>query len=279
MISAAVCLSPSKTQKVPQGIAHSQQSLTPRFMKEAEKIAGIMKERTPEYFTYGSKIGQHKAEEIHTLWQSWGKREAPCLPAARLYKGPAFSALNDRQPEGISRLFILSALYGILEQNSCIQPYRLDFTHRDVRPEKKSLLEFWRLRIDAYFKGMRDAGSVNYIIDLCSSEFSRVIPADLLPVTRVDFRQWKQGRWKAVSATSKQLRGHMAAWILSRKVLSPEDLKYAEVEGYGYNNELSKENTLIFTPVEDRGLMIEDNPEIILEQVESALGRPDSALG
>ncbi|AHC16036.1 YaaA family protein [Salinispira pacifica] len=248
MIAAAVCLSPSKTQNVPGPPLTGDQGSAPGFMAEAREIAAIMKGKTPEYFTYGSKLGMQKAEAIYSTWQSWGGGNAPCMPAAQLYRGPAFSAFNNQRPAGSSRLFILSALYGILRQESCIQPYRLDLTHGDVRPGNNSLLEFWRPRVAGYFRELESAGRLDHIIDLCSTEFSRMIPGDVLPVTKVDFRQWKNGQWKSVSALSKQMRGHTAAWILSRKEFSLEALKEAEIEGYRYNKQLSGDTTLIFTP-------------------------------
>ena len=87
------------------------------------------------------------------------------------------------------------------------------------------------------------------MVNLASKEYSKVIDFKKLesPVIQVDFLQEKEGDFKNIAIYSKRARGMMTAFIAKNNINKVEDLKAFDSEKYYYNNNLSKENHLVFT--------------------------------
>ena len=62
-----------------------------------------------------------------------------------------------------------------------------------------------------------------------------------------NFKEFKNGDYKAIMVFAKKARGTMARWIIQNNVQKAEDLKNFTEDGYVFNEELSSENDWIFT--------------------------------
>jgi cytoplasmic iron level regulating protein YaaA (DUF328/UPF0246 family) len=244
-----VFLSPAKTQdgRSPDGIGFTPRE--PVFIDDARALASELAARDEEYFIRREKLSAEAAAAAADLWRSW-PAAAP-IPAAWLYRGPAFKALDAPSLDSAilegsngPRLAILSALYGMAFPTDALRPYRLDFKYRDLRIGGRSLMEHWKLRI----REALEDGGWRLFIDLSSREFSPLIPGDLAPTVRIDFREWRRGAWRSVSATAKQLRGTAARRILGSSGSGMDELMGGGIAGYEFNEDLSREGQWIFTP-------------------------------
>ena len=88
------------------------------------------------------------------------------------------------------------------------------------------------------------------MVNLASQEyFSAIDPQALsVPVVSPVFKDFKNGKYKILSFYAKKARGLMTRYIIENRLTSPEELKAFNLDGYGYNEELSaEENSLVFT--------------------------------
>ncbi len=247
-VSTLVLLSPSKTQSThaPRQLPAGFTPKRPRFSQAADRLSAELEGKPSGYFASRENLRDEKAREIQ---ERWSLRSAmPEIPAGFLYRGPAFTALDypsiadGAQAEG-PRLGILSALYGLLRAEDLMRAYRLDFSYRDLKIDGLPLLDYWKQTI-------RDSLSREcwkLFIDLSSGEFSPLIPGGLAPVIRIDFKEWRRGAWRSVSATAKQLRGEAARWILTHPGASVETLMTSEFRGHRFNADLSQGNLWVYS--------------------------------
>jgi cytoplasmic iron level regulating protein YaaA (DUF328/UPF0246 family) len=247
--SVLIFLSPSKTQSISPSRKWASALKTGPFFEDAGVIAGMLADRPMEYFVQREKISPEKAERLSRIWAEWDS--SPMLSAAELYRGPAFTALDQTSlDEAVllagqgPALGVLSALYGLSMAYELIHPYRLDFKYSDLEIRGKSLLNHWQRRIAERLGGE----PWKLFIDLSSKEFSPLIPRGNAAILRIDFREWRRSAWRTVSATAKQLRGAMARHILSSPGMNLGDLRSSTVAGYSLNPDLSSHDEWIFTP-------------------------------
>ena len=60
------------------------------------------------------------------------------------------------------------------------------------------------------------------------------------------FKELKNGQYKTIMMFAKKARGLMARYILDHHILSVDELKGFNIEGYGYSEELSTETEVVF---------------------------------
>ena len=68
-----------------------------------------------------------------------------------------------------------------------------------------------------------------------------------MPVVTVDFKEFKDGKYKIIAIFAKLARGLMARYIVDTNAQTIDDLKGFTTDGYGLSDELSSENHLVFT--------------------------------
>jgi len=132
-------------------------------------------------------------------------------------------------------LFILSAVYGILNAFDDISHYRLEMQDKTVM----NLYNYWSPKIPAYIRKFhRD----ETIINLCSHEYGQIIE-NLENTINIDFTQHKNNNYSIHSMEIKKMRGLFARAL----VLNPEqDIKQIEIEGYIYNQDLSDDKHYLY---------------------------------
>jgi hypothetical protein len=145
------------------------------------------------------------------------------------------------------RLRILSGLYGLLKPLDLMQAYRLEMGTKLSIGESKNLYEFWKATIT---KSLNDELKDDELfINLASNEYFSAIDVKALkvPIITPDFKDYKDGKLKIISFFAKKARGMMVRYIIDTNAETIDDLKGFNYDGYQFDDNLSKENNLVFT--------------------------------
>lgn len=173
-------------------------------------------------------------------------------PALYLFRGDVFrgidaDSLTQKEVKYLnSHLRILSGFYGILKPLDKMKPYRLEMGTKLKNSRGKDLYAFWGNQIrNQLEKEAKD----QIIVNLASKEYSKAakLKETHLNVYDVEFREKKNGTYPIIAFYAKIARGEMARFMAKNKVHHIDQLKDFNYSGYQYNEELSKENTLVFT--------------------------------
>ena len=183
------------------------------------------------------------------LEENWNKiqkfQENVTYHAMDLYQGLAFRSFKqvanweDYQDYAVKHIRILSALYGAISPEECVKPYRLDLT-MNLKVEGETLKKYWKERIVTSFEKGES------IINLASSEFSSLFNKKQYDWVDVEFYEKKAGVLKQHSTISKKARGKMAAWMMLHHIQDKEELRNFNLDGYTFDESLSKENYYCF---------------------------------
>ena len=178
--------------------------------------------------------------------QSYGKLK--CIPAVSMYYGVSFKELEleDYSEKTLkylkNNLLILSALYGVSLPFDLIKKYRLDMT---MSITDKGLYNFWKRDVNDYISNILDKDEI--LLNLASSEFSRLIDNKKILMINIDFKEEKDGNYKSVSTYSKKARGKFLNYLVKNQIDNLEEIVKIKLDGYNFNKDLSDEKNLIFT--------------------------------
>ena len=132
-----------------------------------------------------------------------------------------------------------------------ISPYRLDMGMKIL---DKTLYKFWQDDITNFFNKKLENDSDNntknnFILNLASLEFSKMILRKKLkyPIINIEFKDYKNNKYKSISSYCKQARGRMINYIAINQINGIEKLKEFQGLGYKYNTKLSNDFQMIFT--------------------------------
>lgn len=195
-------------------------------------------------------------------------------PAVLAYEGLQYQSMapgvfENRALDYIGdHLYILSGFYGILKAFDGVTPYRLEMQARIAMEHEgrivTSLYDYWG---DSLYQVLADGADV--IVNLASEEYGKAVKPwalsgrkrgagktageGICPAPRqVDcvFGQLEEADGKVkvrVKATeAKMARGAMVRYMAQRQVEDVEELKEFDQIGYGYREDLSKEDRLVF---------------------------------
>ena len=178
--------------------------------------------------------------------QSYGKLK--CIPAVSMYYGVSFKELEleDYSEKTLKYLknnfLILSALYGASLAFDLLKKYRLDMT---MSITDKGLYNFWKKDVNDYISNILDKDEI--LLNLASSEFSRLIDNKKILMINIDFKEEKDGNYKSISTYSKKARGKFLNYLVKNQIDNLEEIVKIKLDGYNFNKDLSDEKNLIFT--------------------------------
>ena len=178
--------------------------------------------------------------------QSYGKLKY--IPAVSMYYGVSFKELEleDYSEKTLkylkNNLLILSALYGASLAFDLLKKYRLDMT---MSITDKGLYNFWKKDINDYISNILDKDEI--LLNLASSEFSRLIDNKKILMINIDFKEEKDGTYKSISTYSKKARGKFLNYLVKNQIDNLEEIVKIKLDGYNFNKDLSDEKNLIFT--------------------------------
>lgn len=225
------------------------------FLTESRVINKIIKQKKPKDLSELMDISEKLAD---LNWQRNKQWKTPftsqnARPAVYAFNGDVYQGLDaysiplDKLDELQNSLRILSGLYGLLKPLDLIQPYRLEMGTPLVIGEDRNLYEFWKQKLTKALNKELKKGEL--FINLASQEYFSAIDVKALkvPVITPEFKDFKDGKLKIISFFAKKARGLMVRYIIDTDAKTIDDLKGFNYEGYQFDANLSKGNTLVFT--------------------------------
>ena len=225
------------------------------FMKKSETIQKTLKKKQPKELMELMHISEKLADLNWKRNQDWSVpfSKDNARPAVYAFDGDVYSGLDaySLSAEKVAvlqdKLRILSGLYGILKPLDLMQPYRLEMGTKMEIGKDKNLYEFWKKTItDSLNKEMKDD---ELFVNLASNEYFSAVDNKTLkvPVITPEFKDYKDGKLKIISFYAKKARGLMVRYIIDKNAETIEDLKGFNYDGYAFDANLSKGNSLVFT--------------------------------
>ena len=249
-----IVVSPAKSLNFesPLPIQNYTESL---FLKDAETIQKTLKKKKPKQLMELMDISEKLADLNWERNQNWSLPFSPenARPAVFAFDGDVYTGLDaytiptDKFPVLEDKLRILSGLYGVLKPLDLMQPYRLEMGTSLPIGTKKNLYEFWKKKVTASLNSELQENEL--FINLASNEYFSAVDTKTLkvPVITPEFRDYKDGKLKMISFFAKKARGLMVRYIIDTNAETIEDLKQFNYDGYAFDANLSKGNTLVFT--------------------------------
>lgn len=248
VISPAKSLNYEKTVPV---TTHTE----PQFLKQAATIQNTLKKKKPNQLSELMDISSKLAELNWQRNQDWHVPFTPdnARQAVYAFDGDVYTGLDvytlpeDKVSILQDKLRILSGLYGLLKPLDLMQAYRLEMGTAMPVGKNKNLYEFWKKTIT---KALNDELQKDELfLNLASTEYFSAVDAKALkvPVITPEFKDYKDGKLKMISFFAKKARGLMVRYIIDTNAETLDDLKGFNYEGYAFDANLSKGNTLVFT--------------------------------
>ena len=249
-----IVVSPAKSLNFesPLPIQNYTESL---FLKDAETIQKTLKKKKPKQLMELMDISEKLADLNWERNQNWSLPFSPenARPAVFAFDGDVYTGLDaytiptDKFPLLEDKLRILSGLYGILKPLDLMQPYRLEMGTSLPIGTKKNLYEFWKKKVTASLNSELQENEL--FINLASNEYFSAVDTKTLkvPVITPEFKDYKDGKLKMISFFAKKARGLMVRYIIDTNAETIADLKQFNYDGYAFDANLSKGNTLVFT--------------------------------
>jgi cytoplasmic iron level regulating protein YaaA (DUF328/UPF0246 family) len=227
----------------------------PQFLKQATTIQNTLKKKKPNELAELMDISEKLAELNWQRNQEWkppftleNARQAIYTFDGDVYTGlDVYELANDKLAVLQNKLRILSGLYGLLKPLDLIQAYRLEMGTTLPIGKNKNLYEFWKKTITQSLNDELETGEL--FINLASNEYFNAVDAKALkvPVITPEFKDYKDGKLKMISFFAKKARGMMVRYIIDNNAETIDDLKGFNYEGYAFDANLSKGNSLVFT--------------------------------
>ena len=249
-----IVISPAKSLNF-EKVVPTSTFTEPQFLKQANTIQNTLKKKKPKQLSDLMDISEKLAELNWQRNQQWqtpftlqNSRQAIYAFDGDVYAGlDAYSLPSDKLDVLQDKLRILSGLYGLLKPMDLMQPYRLEMGTSIAIGKNKNLYEFWKQTITKTLNSELEKDEL--FINLASNEYFSAIDAKSLkvPIITPEFKDYKDGKLKMISFFAKKARGMMVRYILDTNAETIDDLKGFNYEGYAFDANLSKGNSLVFT--------------------------------
>ena len=249
-----IIISPAKSLNFEKTLP-SEQFSKPVFLKEAKQIIATLKELKPSDLSELMNISDALAE------LNWQRNKVFKTPFTIQNSRPAVFAFNGEVYQGLdaytipeekltvlqNKLRILSGQYGILKPLDLMQAYRLEMGTKIKIGDHKNLYEFWKETVMQSLN--KELIKDELFINLASHEYFSVIDIKKIkvPIITPEFKDYKNGKLKIISFFAKKARGLMVRYIIDHDIEKLDGLKGFNYEGYQFDENLSKGNTLVFT--------------------------------
>ena len=249
-----IVISPAKSLNFEKELP-TKQHTQPAFLKQATTIQKTIKKKKPQQLSELMSISDKLAELNWQRNQDWNTpfTTTNSRPAIYTFDGDVYTGLDAytlpaNKIEALqSKLRILSGLYGLLKPLDLMQAYRLEMGTAIPIGTNKNLYQFWKKTITKTLN--EELSKDELFINLASNEYFSAIDTKTLkvPVITPEFKDYKDGKLKMISFFAKKARGMMVRYIIDTNAETIDDLKGFNYEGYAYDDNLSKENKLVFT--------------------------------
>jgi cytoplasmic iron level regulating protein YaaA (DUF328/UPF0246 family) len=226
------------------------------LLSDSERLIKVCRKLTPLDIAKLMKLSDKLAGLNAARFSDWqlpftSDNASPALYAFNgdVYQGLDAASLSvDELRYAQQHLRILSGLYGVLRPLDLMQAYRLEMGTKLVTTSGKNLYEFWQGRITETLNQQLESLNSDLLLNLASQEYFKAVkPAKLHGrVINVQFKDWKNDRYKIISFYAKKARGLMARYVIEQQVSTVAQLKAFDRAGYYFNAEASSATELVF---------------------------------
>lgn len=247
-------ISPSKAINYDVDINYPLYS-SPYFLGESKKLIKILKNFSSDEISKMMKISDNLANLNHKRYQDFSTpfNEGNSKPAIFIFNGDVYNAIRLESYKESDFEFmqdslrILSGLYGILRPLDLIQPYRLEMSTKLQNDRGRNLYEFWGGGLSSFLND--DNKKQEVVINLASAEYFDAIKSDKVnaKIIKIDFKENKSGKLKIIGLMAKRARGEMVNYIIKNKITNSQDIKEFNINGYGFDSQLSSSELYVFT--------------------------------
>ncbi len=227
------------------------------FLPEAEKIVSVLKKKKPVQLAKLMDISSKLAEQNFHRFQEWSLPFTPenSWQAVLMFNGDVYQGMKAETftptefDTAQQHLRILSGVYGLLKPLDLIQPYRLEMGTNISIARKKNLYDFWKTKITSRLNLELSETGQKELINLASNEYFSAIDTKKLKARIITpaFKEHKDGQYQMVSFFAKKARGLMSRFIIQNQISDPEEMKAFDLDGYYFNNQISKGDSWVFT--------------------------------
>ncbi|WP_298555085.1 peroxide stress protein YaaA [uncultured Algibacter sp.] len=246
-------LSPAKSLNFESPLPTTQYT-EPDFLPQSERLNKLLKTKSAKGLSKLMSISDALGQLNHQRNQDWEIPFTPenARPAVYAFNGDVYRGLDaytipENKLETLQNTVrILSGLYGVLRPTDLMQPYRLEMGTKLKVGTKKNLYEFWKKDITKALN--EELEDDELFLNLASNEYFKAVDTKALkvPVVTANFKDFKNGKYKVISFFAKEARGTMARYIVDTNAKTLDDLKGFNYMDYGFSEELSKDNDLVF---------------------------------
>ncbi len=225
------------------------------FLDEAERLNKVLKKKSVKSLGKLMHISDNLSQLNYERNQDWklpftkdNARQAIYAFSGDVYRGLDAYTIDTKKIDKVQdTVRILSGLYGVLKPLDLMQPYRLEMGTKMPVGKNKNLYEFWKKKVTKALNDELEDGEI--FLNLASNEYFKAIDTKALkvPVINVAFKEFKNDKYKIIAIFAKLARGLMARYIIDTDAKTLDDIKGFNYENYGFSEELSSENELVFT--------------------------------
>jgi cytoplasmic iron level regulating protein YaaA (DUF328/UPF0246 family) len=225
------------------------------FLGEAEKLNKVLIKKSAKVLSKLMSISDNLGSLNYERNQEWSLPFSPenSKQAIFAFTGDVFRGLDvttipkEKLGQLQDKLRILSGQYGLLKPLDLMQAYRLEMSTKLKIGRKNNLYQFWGNKITEELN--KELEDDELFINLASNEYYKVIkPKELkVPIITPIFKDYKKGQYKTIMTFAKLARGYMVRYIIDNDIDSIDGLKGFNINGYGFDANMSNETELIFT--------------------------------
>ncbi|WP_237386827.1 peroxide stress protein YaaA [Xenorhabdus sp. Sc-CR9] len=250
-----ITISPAKTLDYESTLPTEKYS-QPELLEESQQLIDVCQTLTPSQISSLMSISDKLAGLNAARFGEWQPNFSPenARQAILAFKGDVYTGM---QAETFSaedfdfaqtHLRILSGLYGVLRPLDLMQPYRLEMGIKLENPRGKDLYKFWGDRITENLNAALKQQGDDVLVNLASDEYFKSVNSKKLAakIIKPVFLDEKNGKYKVISFYAKKARGLMSRFIIQNQLADPVRLVEFNLEGYAFDESLSKGNELVF---------------------------------
>jgi hypothetical protein len=247
-------LSPAKSLDFESKLPTSKTS-EGQFLSEAERINKVLKKKSARSLSKLMNISKDLSELNYQRNKDWqlpftkdNARPAVYAFNGDVYRGLDVYSLDVKKLDKLQdTVRIFSGLYGVLKPLDLIQAYRLEMGTKLPIGKNKNLYEFWKKKVTQALNDELEEDEL--FLNLASNEYFKAIDTKTLkvPIINIDFKELKNGDYKTIGIFAKLARGLMTRYIIDTNAKTLDDIKGFNLENYRFHEQLSKENSLVFT--------------------------------
>ncbi|OCQ50824.1 hypothetical protein Ppb6_03921 [Photorhabdus australis subsp. thailandensis] len=250
-----ITISPAKTLDYESPLATEKYS-QPALLNQSEQLISICRKLTPAQIASLMGISDKLAGlnaarfgEWHADFTPENARQAILAFKGDVYTGMQAEDFSDKDFDfAQDHLRILSGLYGVLRPLDLMQPYRLEMGIKLENKHGRDLYSFWGDLITEKLNQALDQQGDNVLVNLASDEYFKSVNTKKLAgkIIKPVFLDEKNGKYKIISFYAKKARGLMSRFIIQNQLTQIDRLVEFNLDGYAFDESLSKGNELVF---------------------------------